>query len=178
VAPSLDSWLPKCHVRTRHVRASAASPERLWNEANGFRIRDSRALRPLIGRRLGRNAPDADATFRELFRTGIFTLLDEGERYSISGCAGKIWNPRGEFTRLESAAEYREYDAPGTCKVVFLTWVREHPRGSEIANEARVWCTDRRAWLRFVPLWTAVRPFSRLIGADALRSVARRAEAR
>jgi hypothetical protein len=159
------------------MRASAASPERLWEEANAFRIRQSRSLGPLIGHRLGRNAPAADATFRELFRTGIFTLLDEGERYSISGCAGKIWNPRGEFARLESAAEYREYHAPGTCKAVFLASVVEHPRGSEIVSEARVWCSDRRAWLHFVPLWTAVRPFSRLVGADALRRVVRQAEA-
>ena len=176
MAPSLDDWLPKHTIRTRHRRTARPEPEEPWEEALRVRVRDARVLGPMIARRLGRHLPSADVTFRELFRTGIFTLLEEGERYSISGTAGRIWSPAGPFERFESAADYRKYEEPGIAKVAFLTAVRPHERGAEIVNEARVWCTDRRAWLHFMPLWGMVAPFSRFIGREVLRTAARRAE--
>ena len=176
MAPSLDDWLPKHTIRTRHRRAARVEPDALWEEALRVRVRDARVLGPVIARRLGRHMPSADVTFRELFRTGIFTLLEEGERYSISGTAGRIWNPAGPFERFESAADYRQHEEPGTAKVAVLTEVREHDRGAQIVNEARVWCVDRRAWLHFMPLWGAVAPFNLLIGREILRAVVQRAE--
>jgi hypothetical protein len=175
-APSLDAWLPDYHVRAVHRRASRATPDRLWEAAEQTRIRDTRVLRPLIGARLGPHAPPADTTFRELFRTDIFTLLEEGDRYSISGVAGCLWAPRGEYARFESAADYRQYDRAGRAKAAVLTLVREHGRGSEIATEIRVWCTDRRAEMRFRSVWLVVSPFMRFVRMELLRAVARRAE--
>jgi hypothetical protein len=157
-------------------RASRAAPDELWEAAEQTRLRDTRVLRPLIGARLGPHAPPADTTFRELFRTDIFTLLEEGEHYSISGVAGCLWAPRGEFTRFESAADYRQYEKPGRAKAAVLTQVCEHERGSEIAAEIRVWCTDRRAEMRFRSVWMIVAPFMRFVRMDLLRAVARRAE--
>jgi hypothetical protein len=173
---SLDPWLPDYHVRSLQRRVSRADPDRLWDAARQTRIRDTRVLRPVIGARLGPHAPPADTTFRELFRSGVFTLLEEGDHYSISGIAGCLWAPRGEFARFESAADYREYGPPGRAKGAVLTLVREHERGSEIATEVRVWCTDRAAWLRFRPVWLLVAPFMRFVRLDLLRVVARRAE--
>ena len=157
-------------------RASRATPDELWEAAEHTRLRDTRVLRPLIGARLGPHAPPADTTFRKLFRTDIFTLLEEGERYSISGVAGCLWAPRGEYAHFESAADYRQYEKPGRAKAAVLTEVREHSRGSEIVSEIRVWCTDRRAEVRFRSVWMIVSPFMRFVGLDLLRTVARRAE--
>ena len=158
-------------------RESRATPDRLWESAARTRIRDTRMLRPLIGARLGPHAPAADATFRELFSTGIFTLLEEGDRYSISGVAGCLWAPRGEYAHFESAADYRQYAPPGRAKAAVMTLVRGHARGSEIVTEIRVWCTDRRAEMRFRPVWMFVSPFFRFVRMDLLRGVTRRAEA-
>jgi hypothetical protein len=177
LAPSLDSWLPDYHARTVQRRVSRAAPAALWDAAAQTRIRETRMLRPLIGARLGQHAPPVDTTFRELFRTGIFTLLEEGDRYSISGVAGCLWSPRGDYARFESAADYKEYEPPGRAKGAVMTVVREHERGSEIVTEIRVWCTDRSAWLRFRPVWLIVAPFMRFVRMELLRSVARRAEA-
>jgi len=177
LAPSLDSWLPDYHARSVQRRASSASPAALWDAAARTQIRDTRMLRPLIGARLGPHAPPVDTTFRELFRTGIFTLLEEGDRYSISGIAGCLWLPRGDYAQFESAADYKEYERPNRAKAAVLTIVREHERGSEIVTEIRVWCTDRAAWRRFRPVWLIVAPFMRFVRLDLLRSVTRRAEA-
>jgi hypothetical protein len=177
LTPSLDPWLPDYHARSVQRRASTASPAALWDAAARTQIRDTRMLRPLIGARLGPHAPPVDTTFRELFRTGIFTLLEEGDRFSISGIAGCLWLPRGDYARFESAADYKEYDRPNRAKGAVLTMVREHERGSEIVTEIRVWCTDRSAWRRFRPVWLIVAPFMRFVRLDLLRSVTRRAEA-
>jgi hypothetical protein len=177
LAASLDNWLPDYQVRSAHRRSSRASPEALWDAAARTRIRDTRVLRPLIGVRLGPHTPPTETTFRELFRTDIFTLLEEGDRYSISGVAGCLWAPRGEFARFESAADYRQYEKPGRAKAAVLTQVRERGQGSEILTEIRVWCTDRRAEVRFRSVWVLVAPFMRFVRIDLLRSVARRAEA-
>lgn len=173
---SLDTWLPDYHVRTVQRRASRATPDELWQSAARTRIRDTHMLRPLIGARLGPHAPPPETTFRELFRTGIFTLLEEGDRYSISGVAGCLWAPRGEYARFESAADYKQYAPPGRAKAAVMTLVREHERGSEIVTEIRVWCSDRRAEMRFRPVWLLVAPFLRFVRLELLRVVARRAE--
>jgi hypothetical protein len=176
LAPSLDSWLPDYHVRSVHRRASRAAPDALWEAAAHTRIQDTRILRPLIGARLGPQAPPAGTTFRELFRSGVFTLLEEGDHYSISGIAGCLWSPRGDFAHFESAPDYKEYAPPNRAKGAVMTCVREHDRGSEIMAEVRVWCTDRGAWMRFRPVWMLVAPFMRFVRLELLRTVARRAE--
>ena len=177
MAASLDPWLPDYQVCSLQRRASSADPDTLWEAAGLVRVDDTRVLRPLIGARLGPHAPSAQTTFRELFRSGIFTLLEEGDHYSISGIAGCLWSPRGDYARFESAADYKEYEPPNRAKGAVLTQVREHERGSEIVTEIRVWCTDRGAWMRFRPVWTIVAPFMRFVRMDLLRQVTKRAEA-
>ena len=162
----------------RYTRASRVSPDELWQAATEVRLRDTRTMRRLIRWRLGRHAPPPDTTYRDLFRTGIFTLLEDGERYSVSGTAGRIWAPSGDYTRFESAAEYREWSRSGTAKVVFLTRVQEHERGSEIVSEARVFVHGRRARMLFRGLWAVVGQFGWLVGGEVLVAAVKRAEGR
>jgi hypothetical protein len=165
-------------VRTLHARAAEVSPDALWLGANEVRLRDARSLRPLLMLRLGGHAPPLDTTFRDLFSEGIFTLLEDGERHIVSGVAGKLWKPAPEYAHFQSAADYRQYEQPGTAKVALLTIVRDHPRGAEIVTETRVWCTDRRALLLFRPYWAVVGPFSRFIRSELLTAAVRRAKTR
>src|SRR3954454_2899882 len=178
VPTSLDSWLADPHVRIRYARTSQASPDELWDAAMQIRLRDTRTMGRLIRWRLGRHTPSADTTYRDLFRTGIFTLLEDGERLSISGVAGRIWAPSGDYARFESTAEYREWSKPGTAKVVFLTEVHEHERGSEIVSEARVRVEGRRARMLFRGLWSVVGRFAWLVGGEVLAAAVKRAETR
>ena len=82
---SLDNWIPHCHIRLRHARTSGAPPERLWQAASELRLTDTPTMRRMIRWRLGSHAPDADTTYRELFRSGIFMLLEEGDLFSVPG---------------------------------------------------------------------------------------------
>jgi hypothetical protein len=176
MTPSLEDWLPQHEIRLRHSRTSSAPPDRLWEAARELRIAETPTMRRLIRWRLGRHAPDADTTYWELFRSGIFMLLEEGERFSVSGVAGRIWHPSGDYARLESPADYRKYARPGTAKVVILNEVREHERGSEIVSESRVHVHGRRARMVFRGSWAMLRPFSRFIPHEVLAATVRRAE--
>lgn len=172
----LDHWLPKYQMRLRHARTSRATPEELWAAARELRIAETPTMRRLIGWRLGHHAPGADTTYRELFRSGIFTLLEEGDRFSVSGLAGRIWTPSGDYASFETPADYREYEIPGTAKVVVLTEVRDHERGSEIVSESRVRVHGRRTRVVFRGFWTFIRPFSRFVPNEVLAAAVLRAE--
>jgi hypothetical protein len=174
----VQDWLPGCHARLHLARASRATPEELWSAAQAIQLRDAPRLARLIRWRLGKHAPPPETTFEEFFRTGIFMLLEEGDRLYISGVAGKIWAPSGDYAQFETAGEYREYRARGIAKVVVKTEVREHERGSQIVSDARVWCADRRTQLIFRPFWTVVHPLARFIYSDGFAAVVRRAEGR
>ena len=172
----VQDWLPGCQARLRFARASTASPEALWEAAQAVELRDAPRLNRLIRWRLGKHAPPSETTFEEFFRTGIFMLLEEGERLYISGVAGKIWAPSGYYAHFETAGDYRQYRARGTAKVVLKNAVREHRGGSEIVSEARVWCADRRTQVIFRPFWAVVSPLARFIYSDGLAAAVRRAE--
>ena len=174
----VQDWLPGCHARLHLTRASTASADELWEAAQNVRLGDAPRLCRLIRWRLGKHAPPPDTTFEEFFRTGIFMLLEEGERLFISGVAGKIWSPSGEYAQFETAGEYREYQQRGTAKVVLKIEVREDERGSRIVSEARIWCADGRTQMVFRPFWALVSPLGRFVYSDGFAAVVRRAEGR
>jgi hypothetical protein len=170
----LDDWLPDPAVRTRHRRASAAPPERLWREANAVRLADTRRLGRLVRWRI----PGVleDQTFGALLADYPFCQLGEGPEWSISGLCGRIWTIQRDYPRLDGPEAFRDWDEPGTVRVLFAHWVEPDGDGSAIVSEARVAPTDRRAEVRLRSLWVVVGVFERLIGAEPLALAARRAE--
>jgi hypothetical protein len=118
-----------------------------------------------------------DVTYAELFASPPFTVLDEGDGWSVSGLAGRIWTLRRDYPRLEGADAFARWAEPGTVRVVFAHWVEEREGGSALLSEARVAPVDRGAALRLRALWTVVGPWERLIGGEALARVVRTAEA-
>lgn len=169
-APDLDAWLPDPVIRTRHQRRAQASDEALWRAAESVRLRDTRTLGRIVRWRIP--GTPADTTFRELFARHPFLVLDEGETWSVSGLAGRIWTLDRDYPRLTSAEQFRAWDEPGTARVLFAHWVHD----GTLHSEARVTATSRRATLRLRALWAVVGRFERLIGGEALALAARRAE--
>jgi hypothetical protein len=172
----LDAWLPEQQVRTRHRRTARADAERLWHAAQTVQICEA----PTLGRVVRWRVPDTpgDLPFRELFRRYPFAILDEGRRCSISGLCGRVWTLQRDYPRLAGADEFRAWDEPGTVRVLFAHWVDGLGDGrSALVSESRVQPVDRHARVRMRALWTVVSRFERLIGGEALRVAARRAEA-
>ena len=141
-----------------------------------MQVRETRTLRPIIGWRLGRYAPAGDAPLRTVLATHPFHLLAETDAASVSGLAGKLWAVGDTFVRFDEPEAFRAWREPGYCKVVVRHAVEPDGAGSVLHSEVRIWCTDRRAQLRFRPYWAFIGPFSRFIGSELLSAATRRAE--
>lgn len=165
----LDHWLPDPVIRSTHRRASDADPDALWAAAEDVALEDTGLLGSMVRWRIP-GTPGA-ITFRDLFRSHPFHVLDEGERWSVSGLVGAIWTVDPDYPRLASPEEFRTWDEPGTAKVLFAHWVAD----GALHSEARVGATDAGASLRLRALWVVVGGFERLIGGEALALAARRA---
>jgi hypothetical protein len=139
-------------------------------------VRETRTLRPIIGWRLGRYAPAANAPVYDVLAAHPFLLLAEDGRVSVSGLAGKLWTPGDTFVRFDGPEAFRAWREPGYCKVVARHEVVASGGGSEIRSDVRIWCTSRRAQLLFRPYWAFIGPFSRFIGSELLSAAVRRAE--
>jgi hypothetical protein len=172
--PDLDAWLERPRIRTRHRRTAPATPAALWHAAESVRLRDTRTLGRMVRWRIP--GVHTTTTFRDLFRAHPFTVLDEGEGWSVSGLAGKIWTLERDYPRLDGPDAFRAWDEPGTARVVFAHWVEPAEKGSAIVSEARVAGTNRAADLRLRALWAVVGAFERLIGGEALSLAAARAD--
>jgi hypothetical protein len=170
---TLDHWLPDAAVRTYHRRESPADPDRLWQVANELRLRDARSLGRVVRWRIP--GVRANQTFRELLADYPFCVLDQGERWSVSGLCGRIWTMQRDYPRLDGPEAFREWSEPGTVRVLLANWVEPDGDGSMIFSEARVEPVDRRAAIRLRSLWLVIGVFERLIGGEALALAAERA---
>ena len=141
-----------------------------------MQVRETRTLRPIIGWRLGRYAPAADAPVYGVLAAHPFLLLAEDGMVSVSGLAGQLWAVGDTFVRFDGAEAFRGWREPGFCKVAVRHEVVAAGSGSEIHSDVRIWCTSRRALVRFRPYWAFIGPFSRFIGSELLSAAVRRAE--
>ena len=123
----LDAWLPDPAIRTRHRRATAAPADRLWDAAGALAVDATGPLGRLVRWRIPGLPPGE--TFRGLFAAPPFTVLDEGERWSVSGLVGRIWTLRRDYPRVEDASAFAAWAQPGTVRVLFAHWVVDGPDG-------------------------------------------------
>jgi len=171
----LDGWLPKPEIRTTHRRETAAEPDALWAAAAAVRLDQTRTIGRLVRWRIP--GVPAEQSFAGLLSHDPFTVLDEGERWSISGLCGRIWTLARDYPPIEGPEDFRAFGEPRSVRVLFAHWVGEsEDGGSAIFSEARVAPTDRIASVRLRALWAVVGPFERLIGAEPLALAAERAE--
>jgi hypothetical protein len=173
----LDDWLAEPAVRTRHRRRAAAPPDDLWAAARGLRLAETGTLGRLVRWRIPGTSPEQ--TFRGLLAEYPFVVLDEGERWSMSGLCGRIWTLNRDYPRLDGPQAFRDWSQPGTVRVLLAHWVvPDGDRGSAIHSEARVAPVDRSAERRLRSLWMLIGVFERLIGVESLELAVARAEGR
>lgn len=164
-------------VRTRHRRDASAGPAELWASAGTVRLRECRILGPLIRTRIP--GTDTAITFRELFRSDPFNLLDEGPTHTLSGLCGRIWTLRRDFAELRDPSEFLTWDAPGTVRVLFAHWAQPAGDGrAALVSEVRIAAVDRRAALYVRGLQPFIHAFQGLVAVEPLTIATRRAGAR
>jgi hypothetical protein len=175
IANRLDAWLPAATIRTQHRRTAAAGPGRLWESARAATLAETRTLGRLVRWRIPGTA--AGSTFDQLLRAYPFTLLEEDQHLLVSGLCGRIWTLARDYARLPAPAAFRDWDEPGTVRVLIAHWVEPLGDGrTEIVSEARVAAVDRAAAARLRALWVVMGPFDHLVAAEGLTAAVRRAE--
>ncbi len=163
----LDAWLPDPQIRSRHRRDADAAPDALWAAARALRLDETRSIGRLVRWRIP-GVPAAQ-TFAGLIACEPFAVLEEGERWSVSGLCGRIWTLARDYPSITGPRDFREFDEPRSVRVLFAHWVEDLGDGrSAIFSEARVAPTDLVAAARLRALWLVVGPFERLIGAEPL----------
>jgi hypothetical protein len=173
----LDAWLPDPQVRGSHRRSTRASPEDLWLAAQEVTVSDT----PVLGRAVRWRIPGtpAEVSFRDLLRSYPFTVLAEGDGWSVSGLCGRLWTLRRDYPQLEGPDDFLRWAEPGTARVLIAHWVEREGKGrSTICNESRISPVDSRAAVRLRALWALVGGLERLVGGEALGVATRRAERR
>ncbi len=174
-APPLDDWLCDHQVCTHHRRSAAVEPGALWTEARRVRLRDTRTIGRLVGWRIP--GIPSDQTFGGLLAEYPFTVLDEGEHWSLSGLCGRIWTLQRDYPQLSGPQEWRAWDEPRTVRVLFAHWVEAGGDGRcTLVSEARVRATDAAGARRLRALWFVIGHFEPLVGAEPLELAVRRAE--
>jgi hypothetical protein len=174
--PDLDAWLPDPSVRTYHRREAQATERKLWAAAGQVRLADSRMLGRLVRWRIP--GEPARITFRELFATDPFLLLEHGQTHSVSGLVGRIWTLRRDYPHLEGPEVFRDWKQTGTVRVLFAHWTEPAGTGrSWLVSEVRIAAADRQARLGVRLVRPLIAAFDPLIENEALALAARRAEA-
>ena len=171
----LDSWLPNPQIRTHHRRAAGVGPSELWEAAQTVRVRDAPRLARVLRWRIP--GTPGDLRFQEVFRRYPFTVLAEGDDWSVSGLCGRPWSLRRDYPRLSGPEDFGDWDEPGTVQILFAHWIEPSENGgAELVSESRVNAVDRRARWRMRALWTGVGRFEALIGREALVAAIDRAD--
>jgi hypothetical protein len=171
----IDQVMPSCDRSEVHRRATAASPQALWDAVHDLRAGELKAMRVLMGlRTLGRRAGESDRTVLEGFeRMGFRPVAEEpGQELVVAGI-GQFWKPSGGLKRVTSMEQFLAFEEPGYAKVAFNFRIQ----GGELSTETRIAGTDAGARRRFGLYWLAIRPGSGLIRREWLRALDRRAQA-
>ena len=172
--PDLDAWLADPAARTFHRRVARADQDALWRALGTVRLSECRVLGRIVRWRIP--GEPAQVTFRELFRTDPFTVLEEGERHSLSGLVGRIWTLRRDYPKLPDVEDFRAWSRGGTAKVLIAHWVEPDSDGhSAVVSEARVGVADLQGRLGLRLVRPLIARFDPLIGTEALALAARRA---
>jgi hypothetical protein len=175
MALDLDAWLPEPQVRVRQRRTTRVDPRRLWHAAETVRLRDTPIFGHAVRWRIPGTSPELP--FRELLRNYPFTVLEEGDQWSLSGLCGRIWTLQVDYPRIDSPEEFRAWSEPGTVRVAIANWIEPDRAGSAaIVSESRVKAVDAGASTRLRVLWTLVGGLQRFVGGEVLRAVVREAE--
>ena len=175
MAVDLDRFVADAQVQTFHRREADAGPAALWQAAQSVLLCEA----PTLGRVVRWRIPGVprDLPYGELFRRYPFTVLEEGERWSVSGLCGRIWTLSRDYPRIDGPEEFRAWNRRDSVKVAFAHWVEEAgPGRSALVSESRIKPIGRRATLRTRALWAVVGRFERAIGGEALKVAAERAE--
>lgn len=126
-----------------------------------------RGLPRILGTRRGVREP---VTLATLAHSGFVLLAERPGDEIVFGLIGKPWTPSAGLRRV-SPDEFVSFAEPGYAKMAWNFAVNGRDDHVGLSTETRVHCLDRASRIRFRFSWAVVKPFSRFIRGEMLRSV-------
>jgi hypothetical protein len=171
----LDEVLPEFDFRSRHARRVAATPERVAEAVNGFRLGGAASL---LAKIRGLHIPSGP--IRDVLTGSGFTVLAERPGLEmVAGTTGQFWALR-ELAHMEAPLDlvaFQAFDRPGWAQAAVSLRIEPLERGStDVMTETRVRCVDDAARRRFAIYWLFIKVFSGWLRRDFLRRIALIAE--
>jgi hypothetical protein len=171
----LDAVLPEFDFRSRQSRRIHATPERVAEAVDAFRVHGAAML---LVRARGLHLPSGP--LREvLTRSGFTVLAEQPGLEMVAGTTGQFWMLR-EQAHMEAPLDleaFRDFDRPGWAQAAVSLRIEPRPDGfTDVTTETRVRCVDDAARRRFAAYWLVIRVFSDWLRRDFLRGIARIAE--
>ena len=171
----LDEVLPEFDFGSRHSRRVAATPERVAEAVNGFRLGGASSV---LVRLRGLHVPSGP--IRDVLTGSGFTVLTERPGLEmVAGTTGRFWALR-EQAHMEAPVDlqaFRAFDRPGWAQGAISLRIEGLGDGStRLMTETRVRCVDDAARRRFAVYWLFIKAFSGWLRRDFLRRIARVAE--
>jgi hypothetical protein len=171
----LDEALPEFDFGSRHGRHVDATPDRVAEAIDAFRLGGAASL---LTRIRGLHIPSG--SIRDVLTGSGFTVLAERPGSEVvAGTFGQFWALR-EQAHMEAPLDlhaFRAFDRPRWAQGAIS--LRIEPLGdgsSRLMTETRVRCVDDAARRRFAVYWLLIRVFSGWLRRDFLRKIARMAE--
>lgn len=171
----LDEVLPEFDVRSRHARRVEATPERVAEAVDAFRLGGTASL---LVRIRGLHIPTGP--IRDVLTGSGFTVLAERQGLEmVAGTTGRFWALR-EQANMEAPLDlqaFRAFDRPGWAQAAISLRIEPlEGAATLVTTETRVRCVDDAARRRFAVYWSLIKVFSGWLRRDLLRRIARIAE--
>jgi len=171
----IDQVLPEFDFRSRHARRVDATPERVAEAVNGFRLGGASSV---LVRLRGLHVPSGP--IRDVLAGSGFTILAERPGVEmVAGTTGQFWALR-EQAHMEAPRDlqaFRAFDRAGWAQGAVSLRIEGLEDGStRVTTETRVRCVDDTARRRFAIYWLFIKVFSGWLRSDFLRGIARIAE--
>jgi hypothetical protein len=176
----LDTYLPVYQFREFHQVSVQTAPADLLDAVNLPGILDDPWVKRFIRLRetpgrllsaLGRRSLLKD---KAAFGLSDFTRLGRDlDREVAFGLVGKFWQFDYGLVSMVDARAFERFGIIGVPKLVLNFSVDAADRGCTwLRMETRVYCNDRKSFVRFLPYWLLIRPVSRLMRRRLLRRIA------
>ena len=176
----LETYLPVFQFREFHQVSVEAAPADLLGAVNLPGVLDDPWVKRFIKLRetpgrlldaLGRRSLMRD---KAAFGLADFTRLGrDSDREVAFGLVGKCWQFDYGLVAIADARAFERFSTIGIPKLVLNFSVDAADRGCTwLRTETRVYCNDRKSFVRFLPYWLLIRPVSGLMRIRLLRRIA------
>jgi hypothetical protein len=182
----IDKYLPVFQFNERHqllvdaVPAGLLDAVTLSDTSDDPWVRTFIRLRELPDRFLGALGRGGVLKNRAAFGLTDFTLLGrDSDREIVFGLVGKFWQFDYGLVAIDDSEEFERFTAVGVPKLVLNFRVESLDNGhARLLTETRVFCNDRKSFIRSLPYWWMIRPVSGLMRRRLLVRIRNAAAAR